>query len=345
MKKLLLALLATVLLLATGCSSGTGHAGGPPTGRAKGHDRGFTPVSASSDPYAASIDMFHRLGLQVWVDSDLVSRWQDGQQSFHAALVRDAQLAQRPGVVGIKVADELGYNDGLDTPEQVQQFLDATARGLRQLAPDSKILVDTVVPDLGCLPWLASQLPQAGQCAAQERSAYPAATMKAVSGYLASGSIDALDLSTGLRDPDEYASWGIGIDQAQRAAWAEVHRLGWQDEATLQTRHAMAHPGTYPSDAVTAWTDVRTYVQIPTQEGAHAVQVWTWRQEYDGQTVRLADPGLRSNPLWQALIAARRSGVFMTTTFTPSSVEKSPEADARMMAQVFKGVYVAAGTG
>lgn len=345
MKKLLLALLATVLLLATGCSSDTGHTGGPPAGRTKGPDGAFNPVSASSDPYAASIDMFHRLGLQIWVDSDLVSRWQDGRQSFHAALVRDAQLAQRPGVVGIKVADELGYNDGLDTPEQVQQFLDATARGLRKLAPDTKILVDTVVPDLGCLPWLASQLPQAGQCAAQERSAYPAATMKAVSGYLASGSIDALDLSTGLRDPDEYASWGIGVDQAQRAAWAEVNRLGWQNEVILQTRHAMAHPGSYPSDAATAWTDVHTYVQIPTQEGAHAVQVWTWRQGYDGQTVRLVDPGLRSNALWQALIAARRSGVFMTTTFTPSSVEKSPEADARMIAQVFKGVYVAAGTG
>jgi len=345
MKKLLLVLLTAVLLLVTGCSSDTGRSGGPPAGRTKGHDGAFAPVSASSDPYAASIDMFHRLGLQVWVDSDLVSRWQDGQQSFHAALVRDAALAQRPGVVGIKVADELGYNDGLDTPQQVQQFLDATAKGLHQLVPDTKILVDMVVPDLGCLPWLASRLPQAGQCAAQERSDYPAATMKAVSGYLASGTIDELDLSTGLRDPDEYASWGIGVDEAQRAAWAEAHRLGWQNEVTLQSRHAMAHPGSYPSDGATAWTDVHTYVQIPIQEGAHAVQVWTWQQGYDGQTVRLVDPGLHTNALWQALIAARRSGAFMTTTFTPSSVEKSPEADARMIAQVFKGVYVAAGTG
>lgn len=345
MKKLLVTLLTAVLLLVTGCSSDTGRSGAPPAGRAKGHDPTFTPVSAASDPYAASIDMFHRLGLQVWVDSDLVGRWQDGQQSFHAALVRDAALAHRPGVVGIKVADELGYNDGLDTPQQVQHFLDATAKGLRQLAPDTKILVDMVVPDLGCLGWLASRLPQAGQCAAQERSTYPAAAMKAASGYLASGTIDELDLSTGLRDPDEYASWGIGIDQAQRAAWAEVHRLGWQDEVTLQSRHAMAHPGPYPSDAATAWTDVHTWVQIPVQEGAHAVQVWTWQQGYDGQTVRLVNPGLHTNALWQALIAARRSGAFMTTTFTPSSVEKSPEADAHVIAQVFKGVYVAAGTG
>jgi len=346
MKKLLLVLLATTLLLVSGCASDAGRAAGPPNGgRPSGHGGTFAPVSASSDPYAASIDMFHRLGLQVWVDSDLAGRWQDGRQAFHAALVRDAQLAQRPGVVGIKVADELGYNDGLDTPEQVQQFLDATAKALHRMAPGTRILVDMVVPDLGCLGWLASQLPQAGQCAAQERSANPAANMRAVGGYLASGTIDALDLSTSLRDPDEYASWGIGIDQAQRAAWTEVKRLGWANEVTLQTRHAMAHPGTYPSDAATAWTDVDTYVQIPTAEGAHAVQVWTWRQEYDGQTVRLVDPGLRPNPLWQALLAARRAGVFMTTTFTPSSVEKSPEVDARMIAQVFQGVYVAAGTG
>jgi hypothetical protein len=354
MKKPFLRTLAGALLLAAaaGCSS-AGPAAGPPDGSPHGlataagpaATPAVTPAAISGDPYEAAIAQFHRLGLKVWADSDLAGRWLDGPAAFHEALVRDAHLARLPGVVGGKVADELGYNDGLDTPQQVQRFLDATAKGLHALAPGTKILVDMVVPDMGCLPWLASRLPQAGQCAQDERSAYPAATMAAVDGYLASGDIDQLDLSTGLRDPGEYASWGISIDQAQREAWAEAHRRGWQDETTLQARHAMAHPGDFPGDPATAWAEVNTYVRIPAEEGAADVQVWAWRQEYDGQTVRLMNPGLQPNPLWQALLAARRAGVTMSTTFTPSAMEVSLPADAHMIARVFSGVYVAAGTG
>jgi len=346
MKKPRLRALAGALLLTALAGCSTGQAAGPPPRRPPQDPATMsTPAAIQGDPYVAAIKQFHQLGLKVWADSDLVGRWLDGRAAFHQALVRDAQLARLPGVVGVKVADELGYNDGLDTPQQVQRFLDATAKGLHALAPHTQVLVDMVVPDLGCLPWLASQLPQAGQCAEQERSSYPAATMAAVDGYLASGDIDQLDLSTGLRDPDEYSSWGIDVDQAQREAWAEVHRRGWQNEVTLQARHAMAHPGDFPGDAATAWADVNTYVRIPFQEGAADVQVWAWRQEYDGQTVRLMNPGLRSNPLWQALLAARRMGVTMSTTFTPSAMEVSLPTDARTIATVFKGVYVAAGTG
>ncbi len=353
-KKALTALAGALALLATaGCSAGTSSNDGgqqPPPGShaspaAATSPAAPLPTATSNDPYVSAIGMFHQLGLKVWADSDLVGRWQEGPKSFHEALVRDAQLAKLPGVVGIKVADELGYNDGLDTPQQVQRFLDDTARGLHALAPGTKVLVDMVVPDLGCLPWLASQLPQASSCAADQRAKYPAATMSAVTGYLASGDIDELDLSTGLRDPSEYASWGVGVDEAQRDAWAEVNRLGWQHQVTLQSRHALAHPGSFTEGAATAWSDVNTYVRIPTQAGAASVQVWSWRQTYGGQVVRLMDPGLQSNSLWQALLAARRDGAVLTTTFTPSSVEKNVAEDARTLAEVFQGVYVAAGTG
>lgn len=297
------------------------------------------------DKYAAAIDMFARRKLDVWVETDLVQRWLEGQASFEDAVSRVAALARRPGVVGIKIADELGYHDGMTDAAQVQAFLDDVAAALRPMVPHTKILVDMVVPDLGCLPWLAARLPETARCAADERAAAPAASMAAVDAYLASGNIDVLDLSTGLREPYEYVSWGMSQTQAQREAWAETRRRGWPTQVTLQARKALAHPGDYSGDAVTAATDLRTFVDIPVEAGARAVDVWTWRQLYDGQVVRLLDPGLYRNDLWEALLARRRSGVHMLTHYTPSSVEVSPTVDSTWISEVFTGVFVAAGTG
>jgi hypothetical protein len=76
-----------------------------------------------------------------------------------------------------------------------------------------------------------------------------------------------------------------------------------------------------------------------------AVSIWTWRQVYQGQVVRLLDPGLRPNPLWNALLARRRAGAVLYTSFSPNSTERGVGVDLDMMSRVFKGVYVAAGIG
>ena len=93
-----------------------------------------------------------------------MGRWQEGPVSFDDAIGRVAALARRPGVAGVKITDELGYHDGMDDPREVRQFLADTANDLRTLAPGTKILVDMVVPDLGCLPWRADERAQAGAC-------------------------------------------------------------------------------------------------------------------------------------------------------------------------------------
>ncbi len=299
----------------------------------------------ADDKYAAAMDMFTARGIEVWVETDLVARWQEGPASFDDAISRVAALAQRPGVAGVKIADELGYHDGMDDALEIRQFLADTANDLRTLAPGTKILVDMVVPDLGCLPWLADELPQTEACAEHEAADTPAAAMAAVDGYLASGDIDVLDLSTGLREPGEYESWGTDRRQAQREAWAEAKRRGWAEDVRLQARKALAHPGSYTADAATAHDDVVTFVDLPVEAGAGAVDVWTWRQTYDGQVVRLLDPGLRPNLLWTELRAARDRGAFLLTHYTPSSVEVGPAEDLDRIAEVFRGVFVAAGTG
>ena len=76
----------------------------------------------------------------------------EGPASFRAAVTRVAALSRRPGVVGIKIADELGYNDGMDSAAEVRRFLSDTARALHAAAPHKLILVNMVVPQLGCLP-------------------------------------------------------------------------------------------------------------------------------------------------------------------------------------------------
>ena len=140
--------------------------------------------------------------------------------------------------------------------------------------------------------------------------------MAAVDGYLASGDIDVLDLSTGLREPDEYASWGLDRRQAQVEAWAEAKRRGWADDVRLQARKALAHPG-YTGDAATARDDVVTFVDLPVEAGAGAVDVWTWRQTYDGQAVRLLDRAATERPVGR-LRAARDRGAFLRLTTRPA---------------------------
>jgi hypothetical protein len=112
----------------------------------------------------------------------------------------------------------------------------------------------------------------------------------------------------------------------------------------LQARKALAHPGAYPDSAAAAAHDLNVFVDIPRQLGAVGVDVWTWRQTYRGQVVRLMDPKLQPNPLWNGL-QARGQDAVLFTHFTPSSVERGLHEDMEVLAQVFSGVFVAAGLG
>ncbi|MEV8516892.1 hypothetical protein [Dactylosporangium sp. NPDC051484] len=300
-------------------------------------------VGTSGDRYAAAVSTAHQLGLTVWLESDLVKRWLAGPDSFRGAVATIARLATRPGVAGIKIADELGYRDGLDSAERVQRFLDAAAEALQAAAPGKRLLVDLLVPELGCLPGRPAPPGGAAACASQARAQYPQLTADAVDGYLRSRRVDVMDLSTGLLAPATYRGWGVDQDTAQRAAWAEAKRRGWDGLATLQARKALAHPGAYAG--TDAGPSLTTFVDIPRQQGAAAVDVWTWRQQYQGETYRLLDPGLRGNALWEGLLRRRTAGARLFTHLSPSSLETDLQTDLAMLAKVFTDVFLAAGTG
>lgn len=299
----------------------------------------------ATTPYAQAVDAAHRRGLRVWIETDLVKRWKAGPESFDDAVATVADLAARPGVVGIKIADEMGYDDGLSTPRKVRAFLHDSAVALRRAAPGKRILVDLVVPELGCLPDHDPPLRWATICAVQARGAHPQLALDQVDEYLRSGDIDLIDLSTGLLPNKTYAGWGVDPDEAQRTAWQEVARRGWDRQVQVQARKALAHPDDYTGDVAEASRDVRTFVDLPRAAGAGAVDVWTWRQRYEGQVYRLMDPGLRNNALWKVLRQRRAAGARLFTHLSPHSVEVGLTEDLGVLSQVFTDVFIAAGTG
>jgi hypothetical protein len=303
-----------------------------------------SPLPASQ--YERSIDVANGQGLDVWLESDLTKRWLAGRSEFLEGIARLADLASRPGVMGFKIADELGYKDGFDNDaRRIQAFLNDSARELRAAAPGKRILVDMLVPELGCAPAVVGLDPGQAACRAAARIRFPALRLEAVDGYLASGALDAVNLSTGILSEEAYRSWGTDRQSAQLAAWREAVRRGWHDKVDLRSRRAMAHPGAYSMNSQEAASDVHAFVDLPLESGATAVDIWTWRQLYNGEIYHLMDPDMHSNTLWTLLGLRHRAGSILSTHFTPSSTEQSITADLAAIGRVFSAVFVAAGIG
>lgn len=294
--------------------------------------------------YQYAVDVAAANGLSVWLEADLVKRWLAGPASFSAAIDQVAELSRR-NVVGIKVADELGYHDGLTTRSAITDFLKATATALHRKAPGRKILVDIVVPELACLPGWTLAPVSTILCQARARAAHPALQISAVTGYLRMHAVDVVDLSADLYPDKTYSYWGSSREQAQSLAWRAADNAGWSRLVLLQGRHAFAHPGVYAESASSTSQEVRTYVDLPISAGAAAVDVWTWDAVYRGQVVRLTDPDLARNILWTRLQRTHDQGAVLFTHFSPTYVQRDVATDLRVLATVFRGVFVAAGTG
>lgn len=341
------AVLGMVLgMVLAGCSApeGTGAGSAPATGAAGPSSPGDL-ASGGGTKYQRAVDAAAARHLSVWLEADLVRRWREGGAALDRAVATLAELGGRPGVAGVKIADELGQDDGLRSRDEALGFLRDASTAVRRALPGKQVLIDMVVPELGCMPGVAAVADRSATCAAAARERWPGATTAVASAVVDSGYVDVLDLSTGLRDDAEYASWGTDRDAAQRAAWAEVGRLGWASHVRLQARKALAQVGGYRGDDGQAAAQLRTWVDIPLASGARAVDVWTWRQPYRGGTAMLLDSGLRSNALWRGLLSRSADRSRLVTHFSPSSTELGLTEDLDRLGQVFGIVFVAAGTG
>ncbi|GAB3062787.1 hypothetical protein GCM10027053_26530 [Intrasporangium mesophilum] len=339
-----LATCGLVLALSSAACSSPGGAAAP---------RGSATATVRPQ-YVALADAVVAQHGSVWVETDLLKAWRSGPARYETVLSTVSSLANRPGVAGVKIADELGYDDGTD-PGTVLTFLKATTAALHSRLHGRKVLVDFIVPELGCLSWqrsgAASATADAGstsspeaECGAREIAKNPAASLAAVDSYVAKGGLDVIDLSPGLRSDAEYAAWGTTRDAAMAAVWDEASRR-WGGMVRLQARKALAHPGPYAGTPATAEADVRTFVDIPLAHGAKAVDIWTWSQPYKGATYTITDPGLQPNPLVEALRSRRARGVDLWTHMTPSSLQSGLQADVESALTLFSTVFVASGTG
>ena len=291
----------------------------------------------NGDKYLAAVVTAHRVGLDVWLESDLLTKWLQGRGPFLVAAGRLRALAAQPGVLGAKVADELGTDDGLGADEVLRFLRDVRSA----LGPSVKVLVDVSLPELGCAPGDVKVAAASQACRSEARSQYPGAALTVIDAMVAQHLVDAIDVSSSLSTAVRYASWGITREQAQRDAWAEVVRRGWPQHVVISSRKAMAVPDPYAS-AQQAARDLPLFVDLPRTSGAQSVDVWTWRQRYQGRMVGLL-PG--DDALWDGLVQRRAAGADLITHFTPSQVYTSVPADLARIATVFRTVFVAAGTG
>ena len=339
---------AAVAVLPAACGS-TGTPSSGPKPEVSGPLHGWTPPQPQAlsplPDYQAAVQAAVAVHLKVWIETDLVKRWQEGSGWFRTAVKRVAELANQPGVVGIKIADELGYNDGMNSASKISKFLSDAAQALHAAAPGKLILIDMVVPQLGCLPGHQVAGSPAATCARQEKAAYPQLALPEVDRYLRMHTIDVLDLSTYLLPEDTYKGWGTNADSAQTAAWQEVDKRGWAGLVRLQARKALAHPGAYRGGSAASSADIRTYVDIPLAHDAHAVDIWTWNQFYQGQEYHLMNPGMEPNALWHQLKRLRHAGDVLFTHFSPHSVISSLHSDLAEIATVFTDIFLPAGTG
>ncbi|HEV7148896.1 MAG TPA: hypothetical protein VGN48_18045 [Pedococcus sp.] len=301
---------------------------------------GATPTPDSR--YAGLVDALHARGTGVWIESDFVKAYLAGPTRYHYVLNAALALARHPGVLGIKVADELGYHDGT-TPAQAAAVLRKAVADIHTAMPATKVLIDVVVPELGCLSWTAHATSEMRVCGATARGITPGASIAAVDGYAASG-VDVIDLSTGLHDNSWYAAQGSSRDDAMRQCWQEAVRR-WGSRVTLQARKALAHAGRYTAGIAQAEADVHTYVDIPLAEGAKAADIWTWAQHYQGELVTITDPQARPNALTRALQERRARGARLWTHMTPSTLQVGLQYDVSAASQQFDVIFVAAGTG
>jgi hypothetical protein len=249
-RRVLAGLSVAATLLVGACSAPTPSAAPP-------EPAAIVARAATDGKYAALVDDLRARGTGVWIESDFVKAYLAGDDRYREVVGSALGLARHRGVAGIKVADELGYHDGT-TSEQALALLRRAVRDIHTASPGTKVLIDVVVPELGCLSWIPTSTPTMRMCGANAQSASPGAGLAAVDAYAATG-VDVIDLSPGLQDESWYAGQGTSRDEAMRRCWREAVRR-WGGRVTLQARKALAHPGPYTGDEAAAQADVHTMV-------------------------------------------------------------------------------------
>ncbi|NUP47910.1 MAG: hypothetical protein HOW97_11450 [Catenulispora sp.] len=307
------------------------------------------PYTKSVDKWTAPMKAADAAGLKVWIETDLVKAWKAGPDKFAATVGQLGVEAQAdPGVVGFKIADELGQNPQSSTtsPEEALRFLHDARAALHAAAPGKLILIDVIGYDLGCVP--GSTADGRAKCLSDNAANDARLDLGTIDQIVGSGYVDALDVTTNMLRPEQYQkNFKVTRAQAQQAAFAEIQRRGWDKKVIVNTRKALSWNTDTIPDAATAAALVPDFIDVPVAAGAKAVDTWSFSQLYSktGKPVYQLSPGYQTNPLWDALKAEKARGVQLFTHYTPSYSLGTLGQDIAGISQAFTGVFCAAGTG
>ncbi|MFB9963941.1 hypothetical protein ACFFOP_15265 [Sinosporangium siamense] len=270
--------------------------------------------------------------LRTWVSTELADDWKAGDEAYTDALKRVVAQASRPGVVGVRFTSQLGYNDTFTDTEEINRFVAATSKVLREAVPGKKLALHTVVPELAC--------GTSEECRAEMRQKYPRVTPEQVETYLTSGAVDQLAIDDGLLG--QYSRWKIDAEKAQRNQWLQVQARAWDAYGQIAAEDAgLIKPGGSPLNAAQADKTVAERVAMPLlANAAEVVNVWTRWQDAEGVAHTVYGKAFAANPTWDRLAKLDEVKPRLATFYDPASPEVDTATDVAKLAEVFGQVYV-----
>ncbi|MGW5687220.1 hypothetical protein [Nonomuraea sp. NPDC003754] len=318
------------------------------------------PAPAGQKPaaVATAIEAARASSLRVWVEADLNTAYGRGQAAYTTALNAVIAAAQRPGVIGVKFAESLGFRD-MASESEVRAFLTKTSAALRQALPGKRLAIGVVVPELGC--------GSSKKCIATMRAKYPLVTKRLVDRYIKTNvtieadasdekntlkdvaAVDRIQIASGLfgaaygqhQVTHKGKSTPITPALAAQAQWLSVKALSWDALVQVGAReYGLAHAGEESAwDTTTASNEIDARVGNAIGLGAQTVTLWGHKAADDSRTYRLLNAGLATNRVWQTL-AERGLKSRLSVVIDPTSTETSIEADIAAFADTISEVYI-----
>jgi len=315
----------------------------------------YSPKNTAKDldSWVAPMKAADAAGMQVWIETDLVTPWLAGGPSgpkFIQAISKvTAEAKAVPNIVGVKIADELGKHDShkINNPDQAMQFLHDVRAALHADDPGKLVMIDIIGTNLGCMPNSTSAATQ--KCEADDDAYEEVTHLDFIDRVAKSGLVDVMNVTTNMLTQDQYQKgWGKSRGDAEKAAIDEIKHRGWDKQVILNTRKALSWPtpGNIES-ADQAASMVPDFVDVPIAAGLNAVDVWSWSTIWGKSSlpVHLMSPNYTTNALWTALLDRHKRGDKLYVHYTPTHSEGSLDGDMSHIAQAFTGVFCAAGTG
>ncbi|WP_188197520.1 hypothetical protein [Nonomuraea sp. SYSU D8015] len=309
------------------------------------------PTIAADDPVGQALAAARTHNLRIWLDTDLVNAWRAGSQQLTAAASRLAMYATQPGVVGTKMAFDLGLRGGFASAEEIMRFVSETSQVLRNTLPSGRrIAIDIVIPELGCG---GNQ-----ECVSAMRQTHPLLSLANVERYVLTGHIDAVNVSTGIPTKQYTDRYKIQPSAVTNNLWSALRQRRWENKFPglfIGAREiGLAHSGSSSTvTTVQAAKLVNELVDIPLRGGdeqgddtdrllpvtAKHIVLWTWRQSFAGQTWRLTDSGGQPNAIWEEL-RKRQNLIALSVAYNPREPETSIQDDIRAISAIASAVFV-----